>query len=467
MVTPFITDMGEKLIMTNTQTGKDVDIGQYAYWMDMGRGKPEVKETGNDLEYLKTKYKVPDNLVFNIKQLKKSMNEIESPNIPEQMLNIIIDRQTVGGYRTVNAIFINGGFEKAIEKFKKELPLIYRDVVQFVNPQTGETVKGPMYDTTTQEIRGYQVQDKMRSGVKQQPPLGDTQYEPRDRMENPIMSEISKFRSMVKECISEIKKERDPRTRLKESLRNVVKGVLQEMATVPKPEPTKDEKETIDKGYNKDGNERSDKTNDKLLDELETIVRGIDPSWEAYWDDHGQLIARAQNLLYVRIAPKFENNFDVDAMVRLVDRVRAIALTWEQVKSFIKANFSDLKTHKKTKADDARDKALDQTKDKEVIKKDAGPESQKVKVRYQDPSNPSVKDTKRDDQNYNEPQTKREEDMPDQPMKRVTEPGKDPDSKNKDIKKTEKVKPPKHKNDKKLRIPDKKTAKFTLKQVNP
>jgi hypothetical protein len=135
--------------------------------------------------------------------------------------------------------------------------------------------------------------------------------------------------------------------------------------------------------------------------------------------------------------------------------------------AFIKANFSDLKTHKKTKADDARDKALDQTNDKEVIKKDAGPESQKVKVRYQDPSNPSVKDTKRDDQNYNEPQTKREEDMPDQPMKRVTEPGKDPESKNKDIKKTEKVKPPKHKNDKKLRIPDKKTAKFTLKQVNP
>jgi len=284
--------------------------------------------------------------------------------------------------------------------------------------------------------------------------------------ENKNMNEATKFRNMVKECISEIKKERDPRIRLKESLRKVVKNVLQEMATVPKPEPDKDEKETISKGYNKKGNERSDKTNDKLLDELETIVHGIDPSWEAYWDDHGQLIARAQNLLYVRIAPKFENNFDVDAMVRLVDRVRAIALTWEQVKSFIKANFGDLKSHKKTKADDLRDKALDQTNDKEVIKKDAGPESQKVKVRYQDPKTPSVKDTKRDDRNYNEPQTKRDEDMPDQPMKRVTEPGKDPESKNKDIKKTEKVKPPKHKLDKKLRIPDKKTSKFTLKQVS-
>lgn len=399
---------------------------------------------------------------------KTKLSEIESPDIPEQMLNIVIDRQTVGGYRTVNAIYINGGFRKAIDKFKKDLPLIYRDVVQFVDPQTGETVKGPMYDTTTQEIRGYQIQNKLRSGVRQQPPAEDTQYEPRDRfMENSNMNEITKFRSMIKECISEIKRERDPRIRLKESLRSVVKNVLKEMATVPLPEPDKDEKETISKGYNKKGNERTDKTNDKLLDELESLVHGIDPSWEAYWDDHGQLVARAQNLLYVRIAPKFENNFDVDAMVRLVDRVRAIALTWDQVKAFIKANFSDLKSHKKTKADDLRDKALDQTKDKEVIKKDAGPESQKVKVRYQDPSEPSVKDTKKDDKNYNEPQTKREEDMPDQPMKRVTEPGKDPESKNKDIKKTEKVKPPKHKLDKKLRIPDKKTAKFTLKQVKP
>ena len=56
--------------------------------------------------------------------------------------------------------------------------------------------------------------------------------------------------------------------------------------------------------------------------------------------------------------------------------------------------------------------------------------------------------------------------MPDQPMKQVTDPGKDPEGKNKNIKKTDKVKPPKHKLDKKLRIPDKKTSKFTLKQVS-
>jgi len=395
--------------------------------------------------------------------VKPKMNEISAGE--ELSANIIIDRQTVGGYRTVNSIYINGGFEKGIDKFKRDLPLIYKDVVQFVDPETGETVKGPMYDTTTQQVKGYQVQNKLHSGIKQQPPLEDTQHEPRDRMENPNMSEATKFRNIVKECISEIKRERNPRIRLKESLRNVVKTVLKEMATttgLPKPDET--EKTKIQKGYNKDGNERLDKDNEKLLAELETIIHGIDSKWEVYWDDHGQLIVRAQNLLYVRICPQFENNYNVDAMVKLVDRVRAIALTWDQVKAFVKANFSALKPE--TKADGLKQKAMDHLKDREVIKKDAGPESQKVKVRYQDPSEPSVKSTKKDDGNYNEPQTKRDEDMPDQPMKQVTDPGKDPESKNKNIKKTDKVKPPKHKLDKKLRIPDKKTSKFTLKQVS-
>ena len=389
----------------------------------------------------------------------------EEPHLDDMHSNIIIDRETVGGYRTVHGFKFGVDFKRGVEKFKGEMPVVYKDVVQFVDPATGETVKGPKYDTTTQEVKGEEVVRVLPPGIKQQPPPEDTQYEPRDRyQENSNMKEITKFRNLVKECISEIKRDRDPRIRLKESLRGMVKNVLQEMATSTGiQEPDAEEKPKIQKGYEKDGNERLDKANDKLQAELETIVHGIDSNWEVYWDDHGQLIVRAQNLLYVRICPKFENNYDVDAMVRLVDRVRAIALTWEQVKAFVKANFSDLK--KTTKADDAKQKAMDHLEDKEVIKKDAGPESQKAKVRYQDPSKPSVKDTKQDDKNYNEPQTKKDEDMPDQPMKQVTEPGKDPESKNKDIKKTEKVKPPKHKNDKKLRIPDKKTSKFSLKQV--
>jgi hypothetical protein len=122
-----------------------------------------------------------------------------------------------------------------------------------------------------------------------------------------------------------------------------------------------------------------------------------------------------------------------------------------------------------TKADQLKQKALDHLDDKDVIKKAAGPMGGAIKNRGEKKNgeDASVKDTKKPDKNYNEPQTKRDEDMPDQPMKQVTEPGKDPDSKNKNIEKTSKVKPPKHKNDKALKPADKKTPKFSLKQVKP
>jgi hypothetical protein len=487
-------------------------------------------------------------------------------------------------------------FEQAIENYNKTSPN-KNLVVAFIDSHTGETIKGPKYDTTTQSLGKYNIKKFLEPGVKQQAPIEPSQHEPRDRFDEwgkkpryrkqivikkkllggysiiaygadgkienngllqfivdtprkaavtanhlhdrykwPIvdltretiakmsvcrlcadefnndeelfihlhkvhqvpdneilnngfwvninklisnhqylrqhlpnkikpMNEINKFRNMIRECISEIKKENDPKTRLKESLRNVVKDVLSEMSTLTtsgKPDQTKDEKEASDKQYFKDPNPRLNKTNVKQQTELDTLVKGIDPSWEAYWDDHQQLIVRAQNLLYIRICQRFENSYDVDAMVKLVDRVRAIALTWDQVKAFVKANFSDLKN--KTIPDKQREKAINNYDDKEVIKKDAGPEKAKVGVRYQDPKHGTIKDTKKDDKDYNEPQTKRDEDMPDQPMKQVTEPGKDPESKNKNIEKTPKVKPPKHKNDKTLRVKDKKTSKFVLKK---
>src|ERR1017187_8787212 len=69
-------------------------------------------------------------------------------------------------------------------------------------------------------------------------------YEPRDRFgdEKPKpITEIRKFKNIVKECIQEIKMENNPRLQLKESLRKIVKHVLNEMATTTnKPEPDKE-----------------------------------------------------------------------------------------------------------------------------------------------------------------------------------------------------------------------------------
>ena len=268
------------------------------------------------------------------------------------------------------------------------------------------------------------------------------------------------FRNIIKECWDEVRKESDPRQKLKESLRGLVKDVLNEIANVTEPKPDEEEKKKVQKGYAEKGNERLDKTNDKQAEELETIVHGIDPTWNAYWDDHNQLIVRAHNLLYVRIVPKFENNYDIDAMVKLVDRVRVIGVTWEQVKKFIKANFGGLKGA--TKADDLKTKAMDHSKDRDVIKKAAGPDNSiKNRGEKNNGEDAKIKSTKKSDMDYNEPQVKNDEDQPDQPMKQVTEPGKDPKSMNKNIDKTSKVKPQKHdKSDTNIRPTDKKTTKF-------
>lgn len=472
--------------------------------------------------------------------------------------SLIIDRESDLGriFTVVNFVNMKATtFEQAVASYKK-LSHYYDKVCRFIDSKTGETIKGPKYDTTTQDFQDEKNLKKLlEPGVKVKPVIEPTQNEPRDRIgeinsyptgeyrstdmeisddkktlwvlvhngesapnyhgvnvgldvhtgrfqkfvidpndalarqqsvkdkqkliytatnafkqaveaqtATKPMSEITKFRKIVKECISEYNREKDPRAKLKESLRGVVQTVLKEIATSVPTKFDKDETETIQKQYNKKGNERLDKTNEKQQKELETIVHGIDPTWECYWDDHNQLVVCAQNLLYVRVCQRFENSYDVDAMVKLVDRIRAIALTWEQVKAFVKANFGDLKDE--TKADSLKKKALDHYEDRDVIKKAAGPNHDIIKNRGEKKNGEDAKinSNKNAIKNYNEPLTKRDEDMPDQPMKQVTEPGKDPEGKNKNIKKTEKVAAPKHKNDKKLRVDDKKTSKFREKK---
>jgi len=50
----FITDLGFPLVAT--MGDEEWDLGRYGVWADKGRGKPEVIDTGNDLEALKKKH---------------------------------------------------------------------------------------------------------------------------------------------------------------------------------------------------------------------------------------------------------------------------------------------------------------------------------------------------------------------------------------------------------------------------
>lgn len=52
----FITDFGESYTLKGTEGTKDFVLPRYAVWGDLGRGNPEVKETSDDLELLRSKY---------------------------------------------------------------------------------------------------------------------------------------------------------------------------------------------------------------------------------------------------------------------------------------------------------------------------------------------------------------------------------------------------------------------------
>jgi hypothetical protein len=362
--------------------------------------------------------------------------------------SVIVDYEdSMKKRREVMSLDTTKPFEQAIERIR--FSSLGPKVVQFIDSETGEVVKGPLYDQTKYGVNVYDIMKYLKPGVQKQLPIEPTQHEPRDRFqENKHMNtEKQKFQSLVKECIAEIKMESDPKLQLKESLRKVVKNILKEIAsgTLGKSAIPKEDNEKIQKGYAKVGNERLDKTNIKLMKELETIVHGINADWDVYWDDRFDLNVDAKNLLRVRITPKFENNFDIDAMVKLTDRIRVIAVTWDQVKDFVKENFNNLEN--KTVPDKLKDRSMAQGGDRDVIKKAAGPVQSDIKNRGEknNGEDAKIKDTKRDDKNYNEKQVSKDEDQPDQPMKSVVDAGKDPESKNKNIDKTPQVKPQKQK----------------------
>lgn len=64
----FITDFGQSLEARDAKTGEvNMVIPRYGYWDDKGRGKPEVIESSDDLDYLMKKYDVPEDRVVLLK----------------------------------------------------------------------------------------------------------------------------------------------------------------------------------------------------------------------------------------------------------------------------------------------------------------------------------------------------------------------------------------------------------------
>jgi hypothetical protein len=276
------------------------------------------------------------------------------------------------------------------------------------------------------------------------------------------------FKDMVRSCLSEVKQERSQKERLRTVLKSYVREVLKEVISGPvPPKQDKDETEKINKGFDKQGNVPAKETQDQQLEQLTKLVHGINASFNVYRDTkspgedvHNKrnfLIVDAGNILSVRIKERWENNYDLEAFVHESDRIIAISLNWEQVKAFIKANFSEAS---KKYTDVTKKKAMDHLEDKTGKADPDLPQGDNLKSRFDSADKTKLGTTKRDDKDYKEPAVKKDEDMPDQPLKQVTKPGKDPETKNKakDNKETPQVKPPKHKNDDELvkKMPGKK-----------
>ena len=280
------------------------------------------------------------------------------------------------------------------------------------------------------------------------------------------MSDVKKsFKETVKACIAEVKQEQKQKEQLKEALRKYVKSVLKEVIAGPDAvEQPEDDEKKINKQYDKDGNQPAKETQDQQVQQLTKLVHGINPDFNVYRETDGVtgaytsgkrnfIVIDAGELFTVRINERWENNFDVTAMIRLQDRVKAIGLSWQQVKDFVKANFSDVAKSYVTKS---KDKAIDNGEDK-VPARDSDLADTSVPAK-QAPLKPAE-----DGDGEAEDMVKDKEDEPSAQMKQVTEPREDPETKNKadDNKTTPKVDPPKHDNDKELvkKMPGKKRDK--------
>lgn len=158
---------------------------------------------------------------------------------------------------------------------------------------------------------------------------------------------------------------------------------------------------------------RDDRTKDELLDDITKVVKSIDDSFTVVHDDHDDISISARDLFRIRIIPRWENNYNIEAMVRNEDRIFITGQNWEQVKQFVKDNLKS----SKTAVDKASDKVVKNREDQSPAP-DKGL-SQKDKPKILPLTDKSPTETKNKDKNYTEKQVKNEDDLPEKSMKNV------------------------------------------------
>ena len=160
--------------------------------------------------------------------------------------------------------------------------------------------------------------------------------------------------------------------------------------------------------------ERDTKSKDELLNDMDKTVHAIISDATVVYDDHDDISISARDLFRIRIIPKWENNYAIEAFTRNEDRVYITGQSWDQVKEFVKVNLKDAETAVGKAANKVVKNREDQTKspDKGLPQKD--------KPKILPLTNEPVNTTKNKDKNYTET-AKDNDDLPEKPMKPVGE----------------------------------------------
>lgn len=160
--------------------------------------------------------------------------------------------------------------------------------------------------------------------------------------------------------------------------------------------------------------ERDSRTKDEILDDITKAVKAIDSTVVVVWDDHDDISVSARDMFRVRISPRWENSYNIEAMIRNEDRIYVTNQTLDQVIDFLKINLKN--------ADTATQKAYTKSIDNATGKNDTTPSSdkglnQKDKPKTLPLTNEKPSETKNKEKNYTEKQVKTESDLPEKPMK--------------------------------------------------
>lgn len=163
--------------------------------------------------------------------------------------------------------------------------------------------------------------------------------------------------------------------------------------------------------------ERDSRTKEEILDSILKVAKAADSTATVVWDDHDDISVSARDLFRVRIIPKWEGNFCIEAMIRNEDRIYITNQTLDQVIDFLKINLKNATT--------STQKAWDKSKENEDMKNDKTPAPgkglpQKDKPKTLPLTNEPLNTEKNKDRNYTEKQTKEEKDLPEKPMHEVT-----------------------------------------------